>query len=385
MSRSSIATWWFGSALAVLGGLLGTGGTAHAHQASMTYSDVVISDDQRAVDYTLRINVRDLGEALGKPTDYVPTDAEVRAGAATLLAYVLERVSVETGVQGCATERGGVSVLEQSERFAEARWRITCPERFTSFAIEYHLFFDLDELHTGNLRVRLGSETAVTPIQAAHRRFEWTNLGAAPPSGWLAFLRLGIEHIITGYDHVCFIVGLLLVSVVVRPRGRSWETRPVGSALRYTAGIVTAFTVAHSLTLVTAALGWIDLPGRLVESVIAASIVYVALENVIQPEPRYRWILTFAFGLVHGLGFASVLGNLLPPDQALVPLLSFNLGVELGQLGIVIVLVPVLHLISSRVLGASDYRKYVVAGGSGAIAVLATLWLLERVLDISIL
>jgi hypothetical protein len=359
-------------------------GTARAHQSSMTYSDVVISADQRAVDYTLRISVRDLGEALGKGTDYVPTDGELQAGTDALFDYVLARVILETGVEGCTAERRGVSVLEQRERFAELRWQLWCPELFTSFAIEYHLFFELDALHTGNLRVRLRNETAVAPIQGEHRRFEWPDLGYPPPSGWLGFVRLGTEHILTGYDHVCFLIGLLLVAVIARPRGRAWQTRPVAGALRYTAGIVTAFTAAHSITLAAAAVGLIELPGRLVESVIAASIVYVAIENLFNPEARYRWALTFGFGLIHGLGFASVLGNLLPPDEALVPLLSFNLGVELGQLGIVIVLVPVLHLLSSRVLGAGDYRRYAVNAGSGAIAVLGTIWLIERVLDISI-
>lgn len=382
MSRRSTATCWFGSLVALL---VLAAGTARAHQASMTYSDVVIAADQRAVDYTLRINVRDLGEALGKGTDYVPTDGELQAGTDALFEYVLERVSLETGVAGCTVERRGVSVLEQSERFAELRWQLRCPALFTAFAIEYHLFFDLDELHTGNLRVRLRDQTAVTPIQSEHRRFEWSELGEPPPSGWLGFVRLGIEHILTGYDHVCFLIGLLLVGVIGRPRGRAWQTQPVAGALRYTVGIVTAFTVAHSITLAAAALGLVELPGRLVESVIAASIVYVAIENLINPEARYRWALTFGFGLIHGLGFASVLGNLLPPDEAIVPLLSFNLGVELGQLGIVIVLVPVLHLLSSRVLGASDYRRYAVTAGSGAIAVLGTIWLIERVLDISIL
>jgi hypothetical protein len=351
----------------------------------MTYSDVVIGEDQRTVDYTLRINVRDLGEPLGGDSEHIPSIAEIEAGTSRLYTYVLERVEVETNAAACATTRAGITFIEQGERFAQLAWHLACPRPFTSFAIEYHLFFDLDELHTGNLRVRLRDETAVTPIQTGARRFEWNDLAGAPPSGAWAFLRLGVEHILTGYDHVCFVIALLLVAVIARPRGRSWETRGVLGSLRYTAGIVTAFTLAHSITLVSAALGFVSVPSLLVEAVIALSIIFVAVENMAWPEARYRWALAFGFGLVHGLGFASVLADLLPPGETLVPLLTFNLGVELGQLGIVLVVVPVLHVLSSRILGASDYRRFAVTAGSLVIAGLGTTWFIERVFDVPIL
>jgi hypothetical protein len=351
----------------------------------MTYSRIDVSDDRTSVDYALRINVRDLAEPLGLPLDSVPTDDQVRAGRDALFDYVLDRIEVETDGATCPVDRGDLRFIEQTDRFVELTWTVRCEQPFRSLAIEYHLFFDLDRLHTGNLRVTVGDEVAVAPIQTDARRFSWPDLGSAAPTSWLAFVRLGVEHILFGFDHVCFLVGLLLVSVIGRPRGRTWETRGVGGAVRYTAGIVTSFTVAHSLTLIAAALGAITLPGRIVESLIAASIIWVAVENMVNPEPRFRWLLTFGFGLVHGLGFASVLRNLLPPSDVLVPLLTFNVGVELGQLMIVLALVPLLHLLASRILGANDYRRWALPLGSAAIAIMGALWLVERIFDLRLL
>ncbi|HEY9250377.1 MAG TPA: HupE/UreJ family protein [Rariglobus sp.] len=178
------------------------------------------------------------------------------------------------------------------------------------------------------------------------------------------FLLLGIEHIWTGYDHLLFLFGMLLVCRTLRP----------------VAVIITAFTLAHSLTLAVATLGWISLPGSFVEPAIAASIIYVGVENLLRKgtEPRGRGWLTFAFGLVHGFGFASVLADLgVGRDGTGIgqPLLAFNLGVELGQLAVAAVVLPLLlrlrryPVVAGRVLPASS-MVIVLAG---------TWWLLERV------
>src|SRR5262249_59469524 len=137
--------------------------------------------------------------------------------------------------------------------------------------------------------------------------------GAEEPRSPGGFFRLGVEHILTGYDHLLFLAALLVRG------GRVW------SLLK----IVTAFTVAHSLTLALAVLGALTVSPRLVEPAIAASIAYVALENVFRQAPSRRWLVTFGFGLVHGLGFASGLGPLaLPPWNLARPLAGFNLGCE---------------------------------------------------------
>jgi hypothetical protein len=175
-----------------------------------------------------------------------------------------------------------------------------------------------------------------------------------------SFFKLGVEHILAGYDHLLFLGALLLR----------------GGRLLSLFKIITAFTIAHSITLALAVLGIVTLPERLVESVIAASIVYVALENILlRDAPSQRWLVSFLFGLVHGLGFASALGPLqLPAGRLAVALFSFNLGVEAGQAIVIAVLLPV--LIWMR--GASWERRTVQAA-SGAVAVMGFIWLMERV------
>jgi hydrogenase/urease accessory protein HupE len=190
------------------------------------------------------------------------------------------------------------------------------------------------------------------------------NESAPPPQSppFRAFFLLGIEHILTGYDHLLFLCGLLVVC------------RRVSTML----GIITCFTLAHSLTLGLAALNVISLPGRIVEPLIAATIVYVGIENLLRhEEPKGRWALTFLFGLVHGFGFASVLREMgLGSGGAsiLKPLFSFNLGVELGQIAVTLALLPALWLVRRSVTGA----RVLTPALSILVVLLGSYWLLQR-------
>lgn len=190
-------------------------------------------------------------------------------------------------------------------------------------------------------------------------------LVSSPPlgGGFLDFLLLGIRHILTGYDHLLFLFGLLIVSRNVR-----------SAAL-----LITCFTVAHSLTLALSTFNVVSLQSRIVEPAIAASIVYVGLENLYRGKTLdYRWILTFLFGLVHGLGFASVLremGVAHTGVKAAIPLIAFNSGVELGQLCIAVIILPLIwrlrrHLTLFRVALPACSILIVLAGGY---------WFFERI------
>ena len=196
---------------------------------------------------------------------------------------------------------------------------------------------------------RESGQNSVVPKQPAKKSF-WSNVGE--------FILLGIEHILTGYDHMAFLLALIII----------------GLSIREVLKIITAFTVAHSITLLLAATQVVSLNSRVVESVIAFSICYVALENLIKKKVDYRWLLTFGFGLIHGFGFASVLQELIVgKSNLLVSVVSFNLGVELGQLTIFLVLLPVLHLLRNKI----EFRK-VTVGVSLAIFILGFTWLIER-------
>lgn len=180
---------------------------------------------------------------------------------------------------------------------------------------------------------------------------------------FLGFVRLGIEHIWTGYDHLLFLFALLIVC----------------RSFRSIVAIISCFTLAHSLTLALATIGVVNVSARITEPAIAASIVFVGVENIIRggDEPRGRWLLTFAFGLIHGFGFASVLRDLgvgQHGDGVAVPLFSFNLGVEMGQVAVAAIVLPIVWWVrrDDRFVRAGVPALSVIVAGAGAY------WVLQR-------
>jgi HupE / UreJ protein. len=171
------------------------------------------------------------------------------------------------------------------------------------------------------------------------------------------FFKMGVEHIFIGYDHICFLIALIVVS-----------------KFRDVVKIITSFTIAHSITLILAALDVVRLPSRLVETCIAATIVYVAIENLWVKDTRHRWMLTFFFGLVHGFGFANVLSGLNPQREGLIRcLLSFNVGVEVGQLAIATLLLPLAYGLKHWKHGPTAAK-----GISLSLAAFGLAWFIDR-------
>jgi hypothetical protein len=195
----------------------------------------------------------------------------------------------------------------------------------------------------------------------------------------LVYAREGVWHIAVGADHVLFLLCLLLPAVLVR-EDRRWAPVPrLRPAAAEVLRVVTAFTVAHSITLSLAATGQVELPSRLVESAIAASVLLAALDNLWPLWSGRRWLAAFGFGLVHGLGFASVLGDLgLPRGSLVAALLGFNLGVEAGQLALVALFLP----LAFAARGSFAYRRLALGAGSLGVAVVGSVWPLERGLDL---
>jgi len=215
---------------------------------------------------------------------------------------------------------------------------------------------------------KISDATADDKRQSAGQGDRLVLHGGVEKSIWASiseFIALGVKHILIGYDHIAFLLALIVI----------------GLSVREVLKIITAFTVAHSITLLLAAMQVVRLNSRLVETVIALSICYVALENLFKKEVRYRWLLTFGFGLIHGFGFASVLQDfIVGKSNLVVSVLSFNIGVEIGQMMIFLALLPILHLLKST-------RQFstVTAGASVAIFVLGFSWLIERVFSLKLL
>lgn len=187
------------------------------------------------------------------------------------------------------------------------------------------------------------------------------DLAGHPGTGWMSFVTMGVEHILSGPDHLLFLLALLALAKGVWPVVR----------------IVTGFTIAHSITLSLAALGIVDVPARIVEPLIAATIIWVALENLLAPaRTRWRWLIAALFGLVHGLGFAGGLIELGLSREAMVrALIGFNIGVELGQLAFIALIMPPVIWLSrpGRLLRLPQIL-------SAFVAVMGGVWLVERIL-----
>lgn len=261
----------------------------------------------------------------------------------------------------------------------------TCATQLKVLSVQYNLFFDVDPSHRGLVQWLAPTATGVEP-QAQALVFSIDNATQALAlvnGGWWQTLRQyaidGIWHIWIGYDHIFFLLSLLLPAVLIR-RNNDWEpAQTLSRSAIETLKVVTAFTLAHSVTLSLAALQIISLPSRLIESVIAASVVLAALNNLRGTVDKRRWVMAFVFGLIHGFGFASVLADLGLPQNALVfALIGFNGGVELGQLAIVAVFLPLAFWMRATPF----YRKGVMTGGSLIVALLASWWLIQRAFDL---
>ncbi|OWW18589.1 HupE/UreJ family protein [Noviherbaspirillum denitrificans] len=364
--------------LALLLGML----PAHAHKPSDSY--LTLSVDGQVVNGQWDIALRDLDFAVGLDAsgDAEITWGEVKAKHVEIAAYAMSRLTLSAEGKPCPSTITGHMIDDHTDgAYAVLQFRADCSGAFRALQVRYVLFFDIDPQHKGLLRLEYqgSSRTAIFSPDKPSQEFS-----LEVPSKWAQFidyLREGVWHIWIGFDHILFLLALLLPAVVMRAH-RSWE--PVAAfrpAFWNVFRIVTSFTVAHSITLSLATLGVVSLPSRLVESIIAASVVIAALNNVIPIFQERRWAMAFTFGLVHGFGFASVLADLgLPRDALVLALVGFNVGVELGQLAIVAVFLPIAYALRRTVF----YRRLVLIGGSLLIALLAAAWFVERAFDLKL-
>ncbi|HYH96706.1 HupE/UreJ family protein [Hyalangium sp.] len=334
------------------------------------------------------IALKDLDEVLvlDAQGDGAITWGELRARGDEVTRYALERLEVASEGKPCTVTPAGdspVRVVRHSDgAYAALFLAIACPGTPQELDIRYALLFDRDSQHRGVLRVT-GARASETLLFTASRPQLRTSIDAPSAWGGLGTAVLsGVEHIWKGFDHLLFLLALLLPAVLRRSEPSGWEPVPAfAPALSDVVKVVSAFTVAHSLTLSAASLGWVFLPSRLVESAIAASVVIAALNNLFPLVRGTRWAAAFALGLLHGFGFASVLAEAgLSSGSLAVTLLGFNLGVELGQLACVAVFLPFAYSLRASFL----YRRVLFVGGSVVVALLGCTWLAERALDLQL-
>jgi hypothetical protein len=208
--------------------------------------------------------------------------------------------------------------------------------------VHYNGFFEIDSQH--KLLVNLSDQKDISPriLSDSNRTLSIAAQTGSRLAAFKEFTYQGAVHIWMGYDHILFLISLLLTCVLIRDKNQWAANKNWREIIVNTTWIVTAFTFAHSITLTATALQWIQLSSRWVEVSIALTVALAALNNIFPLVLRVGW-LTFGFGLLHGMGFAGALGELgLPADQQLLTILAFNLGVEIGQLAIVLAVLPLL-------------------------------------------
>jgi hydrogenase/urease accessory protein HupE len=341
---------------------------AIAHQTKLSSSKLKIEGS--TAEAVLELNGIDLnvaaGLALTDSTDKVVPE-RLDEARQQVSAYVLDRVVLE--LPGASRCEGAAQSLQSRDDHVLIGLRFRCPEPGQPAAYRVTLFHEIDPASRHMVTVEaernwIGLLGPANPALELRKSGEnlWQTL-------WRYFVS-GVEHIAIGYDHIAF-----LFAVIVLGR-RFWPLFAV----------VTAFTVAHSITLSLAVLEVVTLPSRAVEIAIAASIVYVAVENFFVRDIRNRWWLTFVFGLIHGFGFASVLRDYGLPQDRIVPVLAaFNVGVEAGQLLIVFVAIGIWKTAFAIAAGwgfqaTEQAQRKAALAVSGIVFMLAVYWLVERIL-----
>jgi len=354
------------------------GSAARAHIASNGFLSLNVAGAQISGSIELAIRDGELAVGLDHDGDGKVTWRELRAGQGALQKYMQGHLRLSGDGGACRMQFEALEVNERVDgNYLWLPLRAECGTALGRLSIEYTLLDAEDPSHRGLLALTSNGATQTAVLGGTHdpRRFELQQVSFWP--AFAEYLSAGIWHIWSGIDHLLFLLSLLLPAVLLRRQNR-WEAVPLAAPAFFNiVKVVTAFTLAHSITLSLAAFDVIRLPSRLTESVIAASIIVAALNNVFPRVTEARWRIAFAFGLLHGFGFASVLAEMgLPQGARLAALVAFNLGVETGQLAVVLAVMPLAYLLRATAF----YRRGVMPWGSTAIACLALFWFVQRAL-----
>jgi hypothetical protein len=343
---------------------------AWAHSSSTSYVTIVASGHDARLQWSIAL--RDLDTAIGLDAndDGDITWGELRARQSEVDAYALSRLHLSTGGADCIA--GPVEHLADllgDGGYAVLRTTLRCPVAIAGLDVRYGALFEIDPNHRALLNVTVEG-VPHTGIASPSEPIAHFDASGGQFTLVRQFFQGGIEHLVAGADHVLFIV-MLLAPLLLRPRPAAESPLP---RLAEIVTLLTAFTVAHGLTLTLAVLGLAHVFTAVAELGIAATILVTAVDNIVPFLPRQRGLLAFGFGLIHGLGVAGGLGPLhLPAASLALALLSFSLGLEAAQIGIALAASPIAHVL--RATPAVSHRMLPVL--SGGVALLAVLWIGE--------
>ena len=325
---------------------------AHVSIGSVSHSIIIVKDD--VVSYYLNMS----------PATSKLLKQEVDPNSPDFQEYFVSELGVKTWDRECK-----LAHIEKAAPDTSGNWIVhltySCPQAVKDLTITSTLFLDLDDRHTQFARLSPrdapGTSLREAVLTASNTTFHIPDVhsgSSASSDRALSFFMLGIEHLLTGYDHILFLLTVI-----------------IAMSLMDTIKAVTAFTVAHSVTMALAFLNLVSLPSSIVEPLIALTIIYVSVENIFAKNIRKRWLLTGLFGLVHGLGFVGALKAItVSRDELLLSLFSFNIGIEAGQLLVIAISIPLLRYLRSR-----DWDSRFCRGFSQGAVVLGTVWFIQRI------
>ncbi len=384
--------------------------TAYAHKPSDSYLTIHVNN-QTSIDKNSQsfdknnllsgqwdIALRDLDFAIGLDTNANSeiTWQEVEAKQKDIFAYALARFAVKNNQQECSVLPQQMLIDNHTDgSYAVIKMIINCPNKVNKLTLDYALFSNIDPSHRGLLKI---DYVEVDQNNTAKTITKTAIFGPDNPSQTFAigtsivgtssrltefkdYVLEGVWHIWIGFDHILFLISLLLPAVLVYT-AKKWQAQQNFKTIFFDVlKVVTAFTIAHSITLTMATLQVVELPSRWVEATIAASVILAALNNLFPIITKNRWAVAFVFGLIHGFGFAAVLADLgLAEGTLMIALIGFNVGVEIGQVAILMAFIPLAFTLRKT----RFYKQVIFVGGSVVIALIASVWLAERALNLSI-
>ena len=355
----------------------------YAHKPSDSYLRIRCGSNRVTARWDIALKDLEFLVGLDEDQNGNITWGELKANQQRVASHAMSRLALYANEQRCALRFASLSAAKHSDGgYASLELVADQVEDVKKLGVRYSLLFNDDPTHRGLLLIEDGAQPRTVVLSPAQPSMD-IDLGQHSP--WrplLEFIAEGVWHIWIGYDHILFLLALLIPVVLERRESRWVGVDKIRPALGSVLKIVSVFTIAHSITLWLAVTGIVALPSRAIEAAIALTVVVTAVNNQFPLFKIHGWVIAFLFGLVHGFGFANVLIDLgLSMGSLAIALLGFNVGVELGQMAIVLVFIPIAFLLRNTTF----YRIVVLKCGSLLIAAAGLIWLIERVGNVNIL
>jgi hypothetical protein len=361
--------------LACLLAILSFAGEAHAHQTSLSY--ISVTEQRGAVTADMKMSFLDLEVAAGIDQDFdgKVTWGEARKSLERVSAYALSKTSLIAGGPCRLSKKAAAPETLNGEGYLALQFDVQCPDRAAPVRVASSMFLEIDPTSRVLVSSRTGGEMETYVLGVQDQKAALVT-PTADPSGdkkasFLSYFEEGVSHLLGGPDHLLFLLVLIIPAIYA---GRSLKTVAAAALLP-----ITGFTLGHALTLTAAASGLIRPPAQIVEILIAVTILLTAIDNVKRFIPGPRSVIAFAFGLIHGFGFASALGALSVSGwQMATALLGFNLGIETGQAVLALAVAPLLLLVR----GPAKRFRIMPLGASMLAGAMAIFWIVQRTMAI---